>query len=69
MTGWSCHIGRSSLAGPYPEHSELPCTLGMECGAIVPCFQQASLRVFFFFFGGEGEIFITRSNDSNLKEM
>ncbi len=37
MTAWSCNIGRSSLAGSYPEHSELPCTLGMECGAIVPC--------------------------------
>ncbi len=37
MTAWSCHIGRSSLAGSCPEHSELPCTLGKECGAIVPC--------------------------------
>ena len=37
MTAWSCHIGRSSPAGSYPEHPELPCTLGMEGGAIVPC--------------------------------
>ena len=36
-TAWSCHIGRSSLAGSYPEHSELPCTLGIKCGAIVSC--------------------------------
>ena len=34
MTAWSCHIGRSSPAGSYPE---LPCTLGMGGGAMVPC--------------------------------
>ena len=34
-TAWSCHIGRSSLFGSYSEHFELPCTLGMECGALL----------------------------------
>ncbi|DBA88195.1 TPA: hypothetical protein ACH3X2_14256 [Trebouxia sp. C0005] len=37
MTVWSCHIGRSSLASSHPEHPELPCTLSMKGGAIVPC--------------------------------
>ncbi len=36
MTAWS-YTGRSSLAGAYPEHSELPCTLGMEGGAVDSC--------------------------------
>ena len=34
MTAWSCHIGRSSPAGSYPEHPELPCTLGVEGGLL-----------------------------------
>jgi len=33
MTAWSFHICRSSPAGSYSEHPELPCTLGMEGGA------------------------------------
>ncbi len=28
LTDWSCYIGRASLAGSYPQHPELPCTLG-----------------------------------------
>ncbi len=34
LTAWSCHIGRASLAGSYPEHPELPCTLCVEGEAI-----------------------------------
>ena len=37
MTFWSCHLGRSSPAGSHPEHPELPCTLSMKGGAILPC--------------------------------
>ncbi len=34
LTAWSCYIGRVSLAGSYPEHFELLCTLALEGEAI-----------------------------------
>ena len=37
LTAWSCYIGRASFAGSYPEHPELPCTLGVEGEAIASC--------------------------------